>query len=520
MDLYGDVFGRSGLPEGSVLLVGSVTHLHRYGASQYAADWTKLLMQAGRDWPTVRIVPLVPMIREDVPGAVARELAELAGWFNRMYNGNIQGMGECWAKLITMVIENSSGSTPLINPDSYTLNLPSSLDDRAPLHPHTYVTRTSRPLSLKGLGKGQQSALLGAISEILGRDFLIPTGIGYLPANATETDGTKEPVRKVILVGASNLNKVAKFLTEHGYEVINLCVPGWVATPSNVTDMIARLNEVPTDSSTVLIFDVFGNSTFRYENYDGSVFMPVKSGGGYHLLGDVTVCSENIFAKQVEAVLPLLAAAEGLLRVVVPPQPRYLFSGCCKAEEHCTNLKAPNHPEKLLGATIRLREALKRKLAGRADVKLWVADSSIASTGGGGGTDRTAVNRLDGLSKVMAQDGVHYNGEGYRNCASYFHAVIQDLQCGKIGRLSSNDTLAPACVVSGSGHTHFWRGISSPVGSRMSKHFPPSQSNKFQREKQRNSTPYSRGGGYAKFQYKPVLTGIGLKIVYFKSEPN
>jgi len=238
MDIFGDVFGRNGLPEGSVLLLGSLVHLHRYGAGQYAKDWTGILMKAGRSWPTVRICPLVPVIREDVPGSVARELFELAAWFARMYTGNMQGMKECWEKLITTVIDNGVGATTLLNPESYTIVMPSTLDDKSPLLPHTYVTKSSRPLNLKGFGKGQQLELLGAISDTLGRDFMIHAGIGSTSANATERSGAKESISKIILVGASNLHRVTRQLGELGYDVINLCVPGWVATPNNVTDMV------------------------------------------------------------------------------------------------------------------------------------------------------------------------------------------------------------------------------------------------------------------------------------------
>ena len=68
VDICGDVFGRVGLPEGSVVMIGSISHLHRWGVSQYARDWTRLLMNMGRSWPTVRVAPLVPLIREDALG--------------------------------------------------------------------------------------------------------------------------------------------------------------------------------------------------------------------------------------------------------------------------------------------------------------------------------------------------------------------------------------------------------------------------------------------------------------------
>ena len=60
-----------------------------------------------------------------------------------------------------------------------------------------------------------------------------------------------------------------------------------------------------------MVLDLFGNSVYRYESYNGSVIVPVKVGGGYHLLGDVKLCSDAIFGKQVDVILPLLEAVKG-----------------------------------------------------------------------------------------------------------------------------------------------------------------------------------------------------------------
>jgi len=66
VDIFGDIFSRGGLPEGSVMLLGSISHLHKNGVGKYAADWTKIAMRITRSWPTVRLCPLTPIIREDV----------------------------------------------------------------------------------------------------------------------------------------------------------------------------------------------------------------------------------------------------------------------------------------------------------------------------------------------------------------------------------------------------------------------------------------------------------------------
>jgi len=491
VDIFGDVFGKCGLPEGSVVLIGSANHLHRWGASKYAMDWTKLLMTMGRGWPSIRVGPLVPLIREDTPGGIARELTELGAWFSRMYKGNIHGMNNCWTILITKVVANSTGSTTLDNPESYVLNLPTSLDCNSPIEPHLYVTKSSRPSVLKGIDKGSVDELLYAIATTLDRDFRISVGIGGNSGNANESASVQEKINRLVLVGASNLHRVTGHLRQLGWEVEDLCVPGWVATPANVEAMLEKLAQQGLDGKTAIIFDVFGNSTFRFENYDGSIFMPIKIGGGYHLAGDVTVCSDTIFAKQIDTVLPLLNTAPESLRIIIPPQPRYLFHGCCTSEDHCTNIKNQDHAEKLMSGVIHLRDTLKRRVVGKLGEKFWLADSCMASEIS---HDKTSKDRAESMRTVSAADGVHYATGGYLTYAKKIITVLDDYACGKVG--TSKKGSRTACTVAGSSRiqSHYWRGISSPIGSSKPTSFGL-PNNKFRRDKQTKFSPYSRGGG-------------------------
>ena len=106
-----------------------------------------------------------------------------------------------------------------------------SLEEKTIFKPHVFVTKSSRPLVLRGIDKGTEFELLGALAETLGRDFQISAGIGGNSGNATVQQGAKENIKRYILVGASNLNKVSAHLEQMGLEVTNLCVPGWQATP-------------------------------------------------------------------------------------------------------------------------------------------------------------------------------------------------------------------------------------------------------------------------------------------------
>ena len=109
--------------------------------------------------------------------------------------------------------------------------------------------------------------------------------------------------------------------------------------------------------------------------FDGSTCNPVKGAGGYHIPGEVGVCTDSIFTKLIETVMPLMDAHPDCMKIIVPPQPRYVFSPCCMDTAHCTNVGSPTHAEAIVSSTIRLRNILKRKLVGKVKGVFWVLDT-------------------------------------------------------------------------------------------------------------------------------------------------
>jgi hypothetical protein len=76
LELAREMLANSKLPEGSVLLFGSVSHLGRAGTTIYARDWTSVASLASGIWRGVHIGPLVPLIRSECSGSIIREICE------------------------------------------------------------------------------------------------------------------------------------------------------------------------------------------------------------------------------------------------------------------------------------------------------------------------------------------------------------------------------------------------------------------------------------------------------------
>jgi hypothetical protein len=58
--------------------------------------------------------------------------------------------------------------------------------------------------------------------------------------------------------------------------------------------MVTTVEEKAADS-VAFVFDLFGNSSVRFEQFDGTSALPFKSNGKFHLACKTVVTSSEIF---------------------------------------------------------------------------------------------------------------------------------------------------------------------------------------------------------------------------------
>jgi hypothetical protein len=215
-ELSREIFENRKVPEGSVFLFGSASHLARVGTGTYAGDWMNVVSRAEKLWRGIRVCPLIPMILSDCPGTLAREIAEIAAWFANIYENNPLGLFSSWASVVSVSETLSEGGIQLPHMDSYKISVPSSLTEQ---HVHismTFCSVSSRPATLHGLPKDNLSALVRSLVETVHRCFqTCASPENYLARdNVTVASDTCE--QKVVLLGASNLGCCAARLRKQG----------------------------------------------------------------------------------------------------------------------------------------------------------------------------------------------------------------------------------------------------------------------------------------------------------------
>ncbi len=73
--------------------------------------------------------------------------------------------------------------------------------------------------------------------------------------------------------------------------------PGWIASPDNIAKMSERVEMANCGESCIYIFDLYSNSSYRFEQFDGSLSLPVKLDKRYHLPGDIKTCPLDALKK-------------------------------------------------------------------------------------------------------------------------------------------------------------------------------------------------------------------------------
>jgi hypothetical protein len=447
-NLSKELFGKVKLPEGSVLLFGSVSFLSRVGTGMYAQDWQSLVINTVTSWPGTRVCPLIPLIVTECPGSVARELAELAAWLAIVYDNNPLGMQVPWAAVVAASEKLSVGAITLPAMDTYKIPLPQSLADTSLVGSMTFCSVSSRPATLNGLPKDNLDELVRTLLDTVHWDFQTCAHPENFLARELQTVGSNTLMQKVILLGASNIGHCADRLRREGFEVVDLSSPGWLATPDNIALLLGKLEKIPCGTSDTLILDLYGNLSYRFEQFDGSISLPYKSKGRYHLAGNVVTCPLQSFRKVLENTTAVFSAKKDSKMIVIPPLPRFLFAGCCSALGHSTNVDSEGHAQKLLTDIIGLRTCLKKFVASLSLGNCRVMDSCCVTECV---STANITTRLDALKTVTATDSVHFTSVGYENLV---RNIVRE------GNRNVSDARKQT-----SSKLHFWRGFRSTFGA-------------------------------------------------------
>jgi hypothetical protein len=450
---------------GTCILLTSLSHLSRVGAAAYAAEWRVAVNMLVSRWAGVLVCPVFPLHFSEIPGPLFGELLILHAWYKKMYAGTTLGLQSSWSRYTEILLEFAEGAGSLDQPELITPLLPSSLDPRSNFVPTHFSTSSTSPSIIFGLDRKSAYELLLSLTVSLRRGLSISANPEAILARDTAAtcEGAKEnKSMTIILAGASNLASLRPVFESNGAVVVDLTKPGWMITESNVELQKKELMSLSNLEDAAIIFDLFGNSAYRFRHVDGSLVLPFRVGGGYHLLGDIQMVSDSGVGDLLNMVKPLFALCALFLTVIMPPLPRYIFSGCCREAGHSTNIGNDGYSGRLLDECLHFRKVLKTSLVGMEGLgRFWLTDSLSCL----GLIPPTMQEKLDSLRMCLSGDGVHLTEQGRFNLFNSLAKTILGLRDGSIGKPPKTAEAAACSLISG--RKFFWRGFESDRGSAM-----------------------------------------------------
>jgi len=449
-DISVEILDRYSLPNGTLFLVGSTSHLCEMGSTIYSLDWIRMCKDFSARWRHVKVGPLPPVLREPSPAATTKVLTEIWSWFTKMYGTSTTFPAAAWDRVITALADNTDQNLDLASRETYRVALPISLTCSA-LTAHKFTISSCLPCTHAFTGETTYEllhALLLQLSSKFGCNAHPEDILAREPAEQEGMDTGNSTASSIIICGGSNCKRLATLLAERGTPVTDLTVPGWTPTTSNISKLVDELQKLEPGPDCILISDMISNVSFGFEQLNGSLALPIKSGGTYHMYGKVSTSSRESLHTVLEKLIPVFKMVPGL-KLCLPPLPRYLHHPCCEGSGHCEDLNDPNYAAELLGKTIGLRKILRDFLHSRVS-NVWVPDTLGDIT-----IECTCLStKAESLRSFFASDGVHMTPDG----AQKYVEVVKNLL---------DERITASALVSGSGKPRefFWRGFVSPTGS-------------------------------------------------------
>jgi hypothetical protein len=385
-----------------------------------------------------------------------------------VYEGTTNGLSVAWDSFLSYITELKAGEAILEAPEKYTQPFLSSLDVTSPITPWTFEFSCTSPILVFEPDRRALYEQVCSLSASLLRGFSFrahPEAILLREPAPTATEAAKDdmPLDHIIVIGGSTAGKIIPSLRTGEANILDLTVPGWIATEQNVNKVVADLEKwCPRMMGNVgVILDIFGNSSVKFRHVDGSLVLPLRVEGKYHLLGDAVIETDDGFRNLLRVVEPILTRIKAYPTVVTPPMPRYIFSGCCRDATHAPNTQNDDYSKDMLTGFAHARSVIKGEMIGAKSLDcFWVMESPPYISQGD--VPLTADEKLEKVRRGLSTDGVHLTDLGLLS-------LLQNMSDAMVRALHKRDTIARERTITApvvvSGGVYYWRGFTSPKGS-------------------------------------------------------
>jgi hypothetical protein len=111
-------------------------------------------------------------------------------------------------------------------------------------------------VSLKGLPKDDYNELLCQLLKAIHTNFQTCDNPEKFLVREPASLVVMTESKTAVLVGASNLNKCGIFFSQAVYNVVDLTIPGWVASEANIKSLLQKTTQYRSNTDNLFVFDL------------------------------------------------------------------------------------------------------------------------------------------------------------------------------------------------------------------------------------------------------------------------
>ena len=349
-----DSIGKHTLITGSVICIGSVSHLAQVGTAQYCTDWVR-----SRWWLRQRlgegivVVPLPPVPVAGLLGkSTVRALVETLHWFLSLDSTESVVMRGMHQSLLDSHLGCTAG-TEWANV-RLCIRLPVSLDSDGF---NTVVSEGwgSLPEGIPPLSQAAEELLIGPLLRNLNDTF----GLGLSTDPCWDRDSatfksiidSRSEELNVLVVGGSHAARLATAFGAAGSPVERITAKGLRLSSDSVANILEKIGTIATKPD-IMVIQLLDNNSFYCLGEDGTLCLPSKlQDNRFHVVGELRVANKDQTKALLKLATPILRALPGVKKIVVGCIPRYTAQRCCADTAHLTGSDPQCHAKVMADIT-------------------------------------------------------------------------------------------------------------------------------------------------------------------------
>jgi hypothetical protein len=288
------------LPEGSLLIFGSLSHLVSRGPENYAEEAVKMAKvfsnMLDRSCSITHTV-FLPLGGVESPGII-RDMYDVDCWLKSGSISSSFSLPATRNAVWQIFCDENKGDQNLIEYCERTLFLPESLRESKKIR--TVAGNTGNlPKKLKPISAEGEITIIHTLMHEIADIYALNVELEPVLARCSVGPASsKKNSGRIFAIGASHVSRIVGGLVALDMEIVNLSRPGWTASKDNITDCAAKLKSYAFNSADTILIDPFSNSIFCGTDPEGNPKDSVRDADGkWHIEGDLVFRPRSVIKK-------------------------------------------------------------------------------------------------------------------------------------------------------------------------------------------------------------------------------